>query len=288
MALLRCNACGKLYSYEKEGFCPKCGAYNRPPRKEWVDADGSVHYMKQRQADSGAVPPHGGRKICFEQETERPRKKAAVNWAEVYQTVQKAAANGSARHSLNSGKGIAIAIAAVVAALVISSINGIGSADFVTATLEPAYPDYGMTGWDSAMTRYIQYVAPGETFWIDDTTFVVPDYCWMREDEVTLLQVPVVGFGGEGEYSDAEEIITDARLVWGYAGFAQQEGWLAPAEAKLHDDGVWHLSYDVFSLMKEDGRGGLTLDNTGVDTVWVVFTDEESEIWVTLPPPTEW
>lgn len=288
MALLRCNACGKLYSYEKEGFCPKCGAYNRPPRKEWVDADGSVHYMKQRQADGGAVPPHGGRKICFEQETERPRKKAAVNWAEVYQTVQKAAANGSARHSLNSGKGIAIAIAAVVAALVISSIIGIESADFVTATLEPAYPDYGMTGWDSAMTRYIQYVAPGETFWIDDTTFMVPDYCWMREDEVTLLQVPVVGFGGEGEYSDAEEIITDARLVWGYAGFAQQEGWLAPAEAQLHDDGVWHLSYDVFSLMKEDGRGGLTLDNTGVDTVWVVFTDEESEIWVTLPPPAEW
>lgn len=286
MALLRCKACGKLYSYEKEGFCPKCGAYNRPPRKEWVDADGSVHYMKQRQADSGAVPHHDGKKVCFEQETERPRRKAAVNWTEAYQTVQKAAANGSMRRSINSGRGIFIAIAAVVAALIIGSISGTGRNEFITVSPEPAYPDYGVTGWDGA-TRYIQYVERGETFWIGDTALTVSDYCWMRQDEVTFLQVPVIT-SSEEEYGDAGEVITDARLVWGYAGDAQQNGWLAPVEAALYDDNVWQLSYDVFPLMEEDWRGELTLETADVGTVWVVFTDEESEIWVTLPPPAEW
>lgn len=288
MALLRCKACGKLYSYEKEGFCPKCGAYNRPPRKEWVDADGSIHYMKQRQADSGAVPHHDGKKVCFEQETERPRKKAAVNWTETYQTVQKAAANGSARYSLNRGKGIFIAIAAVVAALIIGSISGTGRTEFITVSPEPepVRPDYGTTGWDSA-ARYIQYVEHGETFWIGDTALTVSDYCWMRQDEVPFLQVPVIT-SSEEEYGDAGEAITDARLVWGYAGDAQQDGWLAPVEAAHYDDGVWQLSYDVFPLMEENWRGELTLDAADIGNVWVVFTDEESETWVTLPSPMEW
>lgn len=286
MALLRCKACGKLYSYEKEGFCPKCGAYNRPPRKEWVDADGSVHYMKQRQADSGIVPPHDGRKVCFEQETERPRKKAAVNWTEAYQNVQKAAASGSMRHSLNSSKGVCIAIAVAVAALIISSISGTVRNEFVTVLPESVYPDYGTTEWEPA-AQYIQYVEPGETFWIGDTALTVSDYCWMRQDEVTFLQVPVIT-SSEEEYGEAGEVITDARLVWGYAGDAQQDGWLAPAEVAHHDDGVWHLSYDVFPLMEENWRGELIIAETDIANAWVVFTDEESEIWVTLPPLAEW
>ena len=27
MASIRCRACGSVYDYDKEGFCPKCGAY---------------------------------------------------------------------------------------------------------------------------------------------------------------------------------------------------------------------------------------------------------------------
>ena len=29
------------YDYEKYGCCPNCGAYNRRPRREWVDVDGA-------------------------------------------------------------------------------------------------------------------------------------------------------------------------------------------------------------------------------------------------------
>ena len=49
MPAIRCKACGKTYD-SREGFCPKCGAYNRPPRREWVDAGGDVHYAQQEKA----------------------------------------------------------------------------------------------------------------------------------------------------------------------------------------------------------------------------------------------
>lgn len=45
MATVHCKACGKSYNYEKNGCCPECGAYNRPPRRERVDADGTVHHL---------------------------------------------------------------------------------------------------------------------------------------------------------------------------------------------------------------------------------------------------
>ena len=48
MPAIRCKACGKTYD-SREGFCPKCGAYNRPPRREWVDAGGDVHYAEQEK-----------------------------------------------------------------------------------------------------------------------------------------------------------------------------------------------------------------------------------------------
>ena len=66
MATIRCRACGRIYDYEKQGLCPKCGAYNRPPRRERVDADGTVHRLDPR---STPVPPRRGEKVCYEQKT---------------------------------------------------------------------------------------------------------------------------------------------------------------------------------------------------------------------------
>lgn len=66
MAMIRCKACGRLYDYQKQGMCPKCGAYNRPPRRERVEADGTVHEI---DTPTGAVPAHGRRKVCYEEKT---------------------------------------------------------------------------------------------------------------------------------------------------------------------------------------------------------------------------
>ena len=79
MAMIRCKNCGKHYSYEG-GCCPKCGAFNRRPRRTTISADGEVHHMDGRNLYDGVVPEHGGRKVCFEEEqcfeaqTEYPRR----------------------------------------------------------------------------------------------------------------------------------------------------------------------------------------------------------------------
>lgn len=69
MPTIRCAACGKHYDYRQEGCCPRCGAYNRPPRREWVAADGSVHHGTPSEKVCYE------KKVCFEEQTRKPRKK---------------------------------------------------------------------------------------------------------------------------------------------------------------------------------------------------------------------
>ena len=39
---LVCEECKKVYNYDVDDFCPRCGAYN-PPKKTWgIDAKGNV------------------------------------------------------------------------------------------------------------------------------------------------------------------------------------------------------------------------------------------------------
>lgn len=69
MARIKCKNCGKAYRYETEGCCPECGAYNRPPRRERVSADGTIYrmndsdYLEVRHAQAKT---HSG-KVCFEE-----------------------------------------------------------------------------------------------------------------------------------------------------------------------------------------------------------------------------
>lgn len=87
MPNIRCKTCGRTYSYEKQGMCPKCGAYNRPPRRERVDPDGSVHYLDDRSAITGVVPNHPRDKVCFEEkvcyeaQTKKPSAAGTVRFA---------------------------------------------------------------------------------------------------------------------------------------------------------------------------------------------------------------
>lgn len=76
MPTIRCAACGKHYDYHREGCCPRCGAYNRPPRREWVEADGSVHHGTPSEKVCYE------KKVCFEEQTRKPRKKPSAPQAE--------------------------------------------------------------------------------------------------------------------------------------------------------------------------------------------------------------
>ena len=64
MATIHCKACGTSYHYEKEGCCPNCGAYNRPPKRERVNADGTVQHMTQADYERRQ---HAQGKVCFEE-----------------------------------------------------------------------------------------------------------------------------------------------------------------------------------------------------------------------------
>ena len=126
MASIRCKACGKTYDYRKEGFCPKCGAYNRPPRQEWVDAEGTVHYAGQEKECYERKECHE-EKVCYEEQTRRPKPYI--------------------RHHVPK-KGIIGAVIAVV--IVIMAINlprytalNFGSLVGGKEELTPNYPDYG-------------------------------------------------------------------------------------------------------------------------------------------------
>ena len=42
MRKVRCHECGKVYNFDAEDFCPRCGAFTQPPKSTTIDADGSV------------------------------------------------------------------------------------------------------------------------------------------------------------------------------------------------------------------------------------------------------
>lgn len=64
---VKCKACGKRYNYEEWGCCPNCGAYNRPPRRERVTAEGDVHHISDAEyRDKDQRTRTQGHKVCFE------------------------------------------------------------------------------------------------------------------------------------------------------------------------------------------------------------------------------
>lgn len=42
MRAVRCEECGKRYDYDVDDFCPRCGAFNQPPRTIQVNSDGTI------------------------------------------------------------------------------------------------------------------------------------------------------------------------------------------------------------------------------------------------------
>ncbi len=104
MAMIRCKACGKLYSYEKEGCCPGCGAYNRPPKRERVNPDGTVQHMTdaeyaRRRKAAGKVcfeeKECYEQKVCYEDQARRGKRSASSAHADRRETVHAHDAAGS-------------------------------------------------------------------------------------------------------------------------------------------------------------------------------------------------
>lgn len=133
MQTIRCAACGRRYDYRQEGCCPRCGAYNRPPRREWVGADGSVHHGEGRTQ----TPLRPGKvcyeeKVCFEEQTRKPQKKAAAPTAQgsehVVKSFQKPFKIYSAKGK-NRNRGTATPLIAFALIIILLAIKTCGKLD---------------------------------------------------------------------------------------------------------------------------------------------------------------
>ena len=132
MAMVQCKACGKIYDYEKNGCCPSCGAYNRPPRRERVDADGTVHHLTGQERRS---VPRGG-KVCFEKKECHEKKVCFEDEA------RKKPAHRS--FSLTSGQRVLLVFMLFVVLGIIASFASSGRLHW-GGSREPDTPSYPVT-----------------------------------------------------------------------------------------------------------------------------------------------
>lgn len=218
MPIIRCKTCGRTYSYEKQGMCPKCGAYNRPPRRERIDPDGSIHYLDDRSAITGAVPNHPRDKVCYEKKVcyEEQTKKPSFQDVENLVATFFPKATGK-----KLGRDLAIVIAVLVAALIL--INNI---DFTPRQPEPDYPisesvypayeaeadsvltyEYGSDDWPDYDGS--GYCYPGQRFKLMGMSPYVSSLS-VQDD---LLTVVVQYFPSEALYPDLVVTLADNTIV---------------------------------------------------------------------------
>ena len=240
MASIRCKACGKTYDYRKEGFCPKCGAYNRPPRQEWVDAEGTVHYAGQEKECHEE-------KVCYEEQTRRPKPY-------IRQHVPK--------------KGIIGAVIAVIVIIIqLNLVRGCVANDFGSLIggkeeLTPDYPGYDWSSEESAEeieATVREYAEIGESFYLEDSAFAVAS---LKADwEEDILTVYVV---------EGDTYQTFPYLVM--VGDDGSEDWYYPYDVSAAvDEHVFVCTYDLSVL--EDLTGDTSLIFSGFDKEVAVPVD---------------
>lgn len=215
MASIRCKACGKTYDYGKEGFCPKCGAYNRPPRQEWVDAEGGIHYAGQEKECYERKECHE-EKVCYEEQTRRPKPHIRRHTP--------------GRNTASGAIGAVIAVAIVI--VLINTLRGCVGDHFGgffggKEELTPDYPHYDWGSEEPAQeieSTVREYAEVGASFYLEDSAFAVAS---LKADwEGEILTVYVV---------EGDEYQTFPYLV------------------KVDDDGFedWYYPYDVSAAVDE-------------------------------------
>ena len=247
MATIRCKACGKTYNYAKEGFCPKCGAYNRPPRQEWVDAEGGIHYAGQEKECYERKECHE-EKVCYEEQTRRPRPH--IQW----RVPKKNTASGAI--------GAVIAVSIVIA--LINTLRGCVADNFggYFGGKEEITPDYGWS--DVAPAEEIEstvreYAEFGAVFTVRGTEYTVTD-AWTD--------------GGKtyAAISEGEEYQTFPELCC--QGTDGNEWWFYPEDVEIGPTGE-----NTFICV----YGTENIPERNIAVKYLVFYDMDRQVWAILP-----
>lgn len=220
MPAIRCKACGKTYD-SREGFCPKCGAYNRPPRREWVDAGGDVHYAEQEKVCYEQKECHE-EKVCYENQTRRPRPH-----------IRRPAAGKSPSSAVTF---IAVAVAVIVLFAVLRGVSG----DIFDRN-EPM-PDYGwgqVAPAEEIEAAVREYAEMGATFYLEDSAFTATHITADWENDILKVYV------AEGDTYQTFPYLVQVDSD----GF---ENWYYPEDVVVSDtdDNVFICTYDL-SPMEE-------------------------------------
>lgn len=150
MARVKCKACGDRYDYHEHGCCPECGAYNRPPQRDWIEADGTVHHMSEEEFfDEASARRRQRGKVCFEREEchEDKVRRSASPFDSVPVQKKKKKDSSSAGGIKKLVKLVALLVVLVnllPVLLTMCSVNGVlgGVEDFFTnVSVEPARPE---------------------------------------------------------------------------------------------------------------------------------------------------
>lgn len=224
MALVHCKACGKTYSYEKHGCCPSCGAYNRPPRREQVWADGTVHHLTEKDRKP---LPHGD-KVCYEQQTERHNHAAAT----AEQLLHKAQ---DGLTSLRSGKrqslgGLLVAGLIVLGVVLSLSMGGVSYTDYPTP--EPEEPAIELPTDPTASAA-----------WMGDDVWVAVD---LSEEAICRMTLSMDDALQLQTLLDTLGLYPELYIEDNYGGFCN----LFPYILEGQEDGSWLLEYPL-----PDGMG---------------------------------
>lgn len=76
MRRIVCDECRKIYDYDRDEFCPKCGAFNQPVKTWTTDAQGNV-----RRVDGVNEANHAGSFVHREVHKEkRVRQAKGMDW----------------------------------------------------------------------------------------------------------------------------------------------------------------------------------------------------------------
>ena len=145
MVLVKCKACSKRYDYHQHGCCPECGAYNRPPQRNRVGADGAVHHMndadfldntqRRRNSQSGKVCFE--RDVCFEDQA-RGVRSGEKPWAKMVEEAGSrlgAAARKQSKEKSGPKRIIGIIIAVILATNVLPLLLTMCSASGVVGEI---------------------------------------------------------------------------------------------------------------------------------------------------------
>lgn len=241
MPAIRCKACGKTYD-SREGFCPKCGAYNRPPRREWVDAQGTVHYAEQEKECYERKECHE-KKVCYEEQTRRPRPH-----------IRRPAAGKSPSSAVTF---IAVAVAVIVLFAVLRGVSG----DIFDRN-EPM-PDYDWSTPEyvgEAVASAREYAAVGETFYLEDSAFTVEHLEVDWESDTLTVYI------AEGDTYQSFPLLVTLREDG-------LEDWIYPDDVSVAADNgnLFLCTYDLSML--EDAAAGTSLLFSGMDKEVVVPVD---------------